>query len=218
MKRSLVCFIAMVLLMASGVPAQTPAPAAQPPVKPSAQAPAPASTQPPAQTTTQPVAPASAQNPAKSPVKADPWAALRFLLGTWEAKTIGGVAQAQASAGYAFRLELRDHILARHSRSGACSAPDDFDCQHSDLLYIYPAATGQAFEAIYFDNEGHVIHYGITTPKPGTAVFLSDPAQTGPQYRLSYTFLNEVMSGQFEMKMPGQADFISYLEWSGKRQ
>ena len=162
--------------------------------------------------------PASTQPSAPTSAKADPWAGVRFLIGSWEAKTTGGVAQAQVSAGYSFRLELRDHVLARHSRSGACSAPDDFNCQHSDLLYIYPTGNGSAFEAIYFDNEGHVIHYGITTPKPGTVVFLSDPAQSGPQYRLSYTFLDGVMSGQFELKMPSQMEFTSYLEWSGKRQ
>jgi hypothetical protein len=181
----------MALLTAYGVSAQAPAPT-------------------PAQT--------PAPTPAKSPAKPDPWAGLRFLLGSWEAKTTGGVAQAHVSAGYSFRLELRDHILARHSRSGACTAPDDFECQHSDLLYIYPAASGQTFESIYFDNEGHVIHYGVTIPKPGTVVFLSDPAQPGQQYRLSYTFLDGVMSGQFELKMPSQTDFTSYLEWSGKRQ
>jgi hypothetical protein len=193
----------MALLTAVGVAAQTSAPTpAQTPAKPTAQTPAQAPSQP----------------PAKSPAKADPWAGLRFLLGSWEAKTTGGVAQAHVSAGYSFRLELRDHLLARHSRTGVCSAPDDFDCQHSDLLYIYPSGNGSAFEAIYFDNEGHVIHYGVTTPKPGTVVFLSDPAQPGPQYRLSYTFLDGVMSGQFELKMPSQAEFASYLEWSGKRQ
>jgi hypothetical protein len=58
-------------------------------------------------------APASAQPAAKSPAKVDPWAELRFLLGTWEAKTTGGEAQAHVSAGYSFRLELRDHVLAR---------------------------------------------------------------------------------------------------------
>jgi hypothetical protein len=160
----------------------------------------------------------SAQTPAQSQTKPDPWAGLRFLLGSWDAKTTGGVAQAQASAGYAFRLELRDHILARHSRTGACAAPDDFNCQHSDLLYLYPAGNGQALEAIYFDNEGHVIHYGVSIPKAGTVVFLSDPAQPGPQYRLSYTLLEGVMSGRFELKMPSQTEFTSYLEWSGKRQ
>jgi len=207
--------VAMALLMACAVSAQAPA---SPSAKPATQNPAPASTLPPAQPSAQHVAPASTPPPVLASVKPDPWMGLRFLLGSWEAKTTGGVAQAQASAGYAFRQELRDHILARHSRSGACSAPDDFDCQHSDLLYIYPAATGQTFEAIYFDNEGHVLHYAVSIPKPGTAVFLSDPAQTGPQYRLSYNFLDGVMSGQFEMKMPGQTDFTSYLEWSGKRQ
>jgi len=116
-------------------------------------------------------------NISASPAKADPWAGVRFcwIMG---AKTNGGMAQAQASAGYAFRLELRDHVLARHSRSGACTAPDDFDCQHSDLLYIYPSGNGLALQAIYFDNEGHVIHYDVSTPKPGTVVFLSDPAAT----------------------------------------
>jgi hypothetical protein len=199
MKKRAVVFAAMVLLTACVVSAQTPA---KPPASPSVQ----------------PPAPASAQTPAKSPAKADPWAGVRFLLGLWGAKTTGGVAQAQVSASYSFRLELRDHVLARHSRSGSCSAPDDFDCLHSDLLYIYPSTTGAALEAIYFDNEGHVIHYAVTTPKPGNVVFLSDPVQPGPQYRLSYTFLDGVMTGQFEMKMPGQTEFTSYLEWSGKRQ
>jgi hypothetical protein len=165
-------------------------------------------------------APASApaQTPAQTQAKADPWASLRFLLGSWEAKTTGGFAQAKASAGYAFRLELRDHILARHSRSGACNASDDFDCQHSDLLYLYPAANGSAQQAIYFDNEGHVIRYDVTVPAPNSVVFLSDPTQPGPQYRLSYEFVDGVMSGKFELKMPGQADFTSYLEWSGKQR
>jgi hypothetical protein len=152
------------------------------------------------------------------PGKADPWAGFRFLVGSWEAKTTGGVAHAQASAEYSFRLELRDHVMARHSRSGTCAAPDDFDCQHNDLLYIYPSGNGSALQAIYFDNEGHVIHYDVSTPKTGSAVFLSDPGQPGPQFRLSYELRDGLMSGKFAMKMPGQGEFLSYLEWSGKRE
>jgi len=154
---------------------------------------------------------------ATTDAKPDVWTPLRFLVGTWEAKTIGGFAQAQAHAGYAFRLELRDHILARHSRSGACIAPDDLECQHNDLLYIYPAVSGPGLEADYFDNEGHVIRYAVSTPKPGTAIFLSDPALPGPQYRLTYVLVDGVMSGKFEIKMPGAGDFLTYLEWNGKR-
>jgi hypothetical protein len=154
---------------------------------------------------------------APSSAQADPWAGLRFLLGSWEAKTNGGMAQAQVSAVYAFRLELRDHVMARTPSGGNCKGPEDFDCQHDDLLYIYPAGNGQTFQAIYFDNEGHVIHYDVSTPKAGKVVFLSDPAQPGPQFRLSYELANGVMTGKFQLRMPGQTEFSSYLEWSGKR-
>ncbi|MFZ1085398.1 MAG: hypothetical protein WAN35_10565 [Terracidiphilus sp.] len=184
--------VLLIFLTAGGLSSQAPAPSA---AKPSASA---------------------AATPAPPPP--DPWIGVRFLLGSWEAKTTGGIAQAKASAGYAFRLELRDHILARHSRSGACNAPDDFDCQHSDLLYLYPVPNGGALQAIYFDNEGHIIHYDVTAPSPNSVVFLSDPAQPGPQYRLSYELVDGVLSGKFELKMPGQPDFVSYLEWSGKRR
>jgi len=154
----------------------------------------------------------------QTPGKADPWAGVRFLIGSWEAKTTGGMAKAQASGSYDFRMELNGHVMARHSRSGACSAPNDFNCQHSDLLYIYPTGDGGSIKAIYFDNEGHVIHYDVSTPRLGKAVFLSDTAQPGPQFRLSYELLDGVMSGKFELKIQGQAEFSSYLEWSGRRQ
>ena len=146
---------------------------------------------------------------------AQSWKGLEFLIGTWDAKTEGGSAGATASGAYTFRSELKDHVLARHSAGGACQAPTDFNCDHSDLLYIYPKAGG-SFQAIYFDNEGHVIHYDITTPAPQSAVFLStDP---GPQFRLTYELKGMTISGKFQMKMPGQGEFRSYLEWSGGRK
>jgi hypothetical protein len=167
---------------------------------------------------TPPAPPTPSPAPAAAAAKPDPWAALRFLVGTWEAKTTGGVAQAQASSTYAFRLELRDHVMERHSSTGACGGPDEFDCRHSDLLYIYPGTNEQGFQAIFFDNEGHVIHYDVSSSKAGEVVFLSDSAQPGPQFRLTYELVDDVMTGKFELKAPGQADFMSYLEWSGKRK
>jgi hypothetical protein len=147
----------------------------------------------------------------------DPWKALRFLLGTWEAKTQGGSAGAAASGTYTFQLELRNHVLARHSASAGCKGPADFDCEHGDLLYLYQDAAGQPLKAIYFDNEGHVIHYEVTTPAPKTAVLVSAASQNGPQYRLVYELKGPLMAGKFQMRMPGQSEFRSYLEWSGAR-
>ncbi len=73
-------------------------------------------------------------------------------------------------------------------------------------------------KAIYFDNEGHVINYEVTTPAPNTAVLLSPASQPGPQFRLVYEFKERIMHGKFEMRMPGQPDFKSYLDWSGRKK
>jgi hypothetical protein len=142
----------------------------------------------------------------------DVWKPLRFLIGTWEAKTQGGSAGASGSGSYSFQLELRDHVLARHSNAAGCKGPADFDCEHGDLLYVYQDAAGQPFKAIYFDNEGHVIHYDVSIPSPTSILFLSG------QFRLSYELKGSTMYGKFQMRAPGQAEFKSYLEWSGAKK
>jgi hypothetical protein len=148
----------------------------------------------------------------------DSWKALSFLQGTWEAKATGGQGVSTTGA-YTFRSELRDHILARHSTSDSgCKGPASYDCDHSDLLYIYQDAPGQALKAIYFDNEGHVIHYNVSTPDATTTIFLSDGSQPGPQYRLMYELKGAAMSGKFQIRMPGQTEWKSYLEWSGTKR
>jgi hypothetical protein len=159
--------------------------------------------------------PVAAQSTPSSPI--DPWQALSFLQGTWEAKATGGQG-VSATGTYTFRNELRDKILARHSmRDAGCKGPASFDCDHDDLLYIYQDAPGHSLKAIYFDNEGHVIHYDVSTPDATTAIFLSDGSQPGPQFRLMYELKGAVMSGKFQMRMPGQTEWKSYLEWSGSR-
>jgi hypothetical protein len=150
----------------------------------------------------------------------DPFQPLAFLTGTWNASG-QGPSGAAASGTYTFQLELANHVLARHSTSAAgCKGPATFDCEHGDLLYIYADAPGQPLRAIYFDNEGHVIHYTVSTPEPATAIFLSDATQPGPQFRLVYQLkaTERVMSGKFQARMPGQSDWTSYLEWSGTKR
>jgi len=147
----------------------------------------------------------------------DPWQALHFLEGTWEAHTAGGGAAAGALGWYSFTKELKGHVLARHGEVSGCQAPREFDCQHTDLLYVYQELPGQPLAAIYLDNEGHVLHYEVSVPAPDTVVFLS-AAGHGPQFRLTYQLEKGVMSGKFQMRAPGQKDWNSYLEWSGKQR
>jgi hypothetical protein len=159
---------------------------------------------------------ACAQTGASPP--AEPWKALSFLQGTWQAKATGSGGTA-ATGTYTFRTELGNHVLARHVTSSAgCKGPASFDCNHGDLLYVYQDAPGQSLKAIYFDNEGHVIHYDVTTPDASTAVFVSQAAQSGPQFQLIYELKNAVMSGRFQMRMPGEVDWRTYLQWSGSKQ
>jgi hypothetical protein len=149
----------------------------------------------------------------------DPWKALAFLEGTWDAHTQGGSAGAQGSGTYIFKPELKHHVLVRSSSvSAACSGPKSFDCEHSDVLYVYQEAQIQPLKAIYFDNEGHVIHYTVSTPDSTTAMFISEPSPSGPQFRLVYELKDALMSGKFQMRMPGQAEWKSYLEWTGAKK
>lgn len=148
----------------------------------------------------------------------DPWKALSFLQGTWEAKATG--AQGVSATGtYTFRRELGDHVLARHSMSDeGCKGPISYDCDHGDLLYVYQDGPGQPLKAIYFDNDGHVIHYSVSTPDATTAIFLSDGSLPGPQFRLLYELKGPVMWGKFQMRVQGQTDWKPYLEWSGSKR
>jgi hypothetical protein len=155
---------------------------------------------------------AQAAKPAASPL-----ASLAFLQGTWDAKAQGDT-DATATGAYTFQLELNGHILARHGAYASCKGPQDFDCSHKDLLYVYSDGSPQPLKAIFFDNEGHVIHYTVTTPDPTTAVFLSDSSAPGPQFRLTYSLSGGVMSGKFQMLMPGQTEWRDYLIWSGARK
>jgi hypothetical protein len=149
----------------------------------------------------------------------DPWKALGFLEGTWDAHAQAGSAGAQSSGMYTFKFELKRHVLARNSEAyAACQGPATFDCKHSDLLYVYQEAENQTLKAIYFDNEGHVIHYAVSTPDSSTAIFISDASPSGPQFRLVYELKDSVMWGKFQMRMPGQAEWKSYLEWSGAKK
>jgi hypothetical protein len=145
------------------------------------------------------------------------WDALHFLEGSWEARTQGGSANAQGTGSYSFKRELKQHVLVRRSQSAeGCQGPAAFDCGHHDILYVYEDPAGEGLRAIYFDDEGHVIHYEVTTPEPSTAIFTSPPSPIAPQFQLRYQLKGGVMSGTFQMRMPGQTQWRSYLEWSGR--
>lgn len=144
------------------------------------------------------------------------FASLKFLLGTWEAKTsASGTAAAAVAGTYTFQTDLGGTVITRTSSLDTCKGPSGFDCQHHDALTIYQDMDS-TFHALFADSEGHVLHYDISTPDSTTAVFLA--TTPGPKFRLSYHLEGGVTSGKFQILAPGATVYKSYLEWSGTKK
>ncbi|HEX7077913.1 MAG TPA: hypothetical protein VF363_05795 [Candidatus Eisenbacteria bacterium] len=138
---------------------------------------------------------------------------LSFLLGDWRAGANAG-APGQGSGGCAFRLDLQDRVIVRTNHAEYPAAGGRPAVVHDDLMVIYPG-DGGALRADYYDNEGHVIRYGVTAAAEGVVTFLSDASAPGPRYRLTYRRGNGVVvEGRFEMAPPDKPDeFKTYTAW-----
>ena len=145
----------------------------------------------------------------------DDWAPLRFLIGDWVGE--GGGDPGKGSGYFSFQPDLQKKIVVRKNHAEYPATKDRPAFSHDDLTIIYRESTGE-LRAVYFDNEGHVIHYDVTAPETNTAVFLSAASQPGPQFRLIYELKDHTMQGRFQLRMPGQTEFKSYLEWSGEKK
>jgi hypothetical protein len=106
---------------------------------------------------------------------------LTFLIGEWSGT--GGGDPGQGLGSFSFVPDLQGRVLVRRAHTeypASASAPA---LVHDDLLIVY----ADLRKAIYFDNEGHVIHYDITTDRNAkTVTFLSVDAPPSPLFRLSY--------------------------------
>ena len=86
-------------------------------------------------------------------------------------------------------------------------------------MVIYPGGDNHKTRADYWDNEGHVIHYEVEL-SAGKLVFVSDPGQTGPRYRLTYLKTGEdEIKLTFEIAPPNDRNsFKTYIEASVRRK
>ncbi len=112
------------------------------------------------------------------------FASLKFLLGTWEAKAANiGSATAAVAGTYSFQTDLGGTVLTRTSSADSSRAAVSFGCQHHGMLTIYQDMGDATLHALYADDEGHVLHYDVSTPDATTAVFLA--TTPGPKFRLT---------------------------------
>jgi hypothetical protein len=148
--------------------------------------------------------------------QADPWKPFLFMIGDWVGVSSPGsqvAGQGEFSLGY----DLDKKILIRRNRNSVSPAPGKDPAVHQDLMIIYPQSSGGPFRAEYFDNEGHVIHYGITVAEH-KIVFESVPEPNGPRFRLTYESKPDTMLQiDFEIAAPGK-NYQRYLSGMAKRK
>jgi hypothetical protein len=147
---------------------------------------------------------------------ATPLEPLAFLIGEWEAS---GAGQPGPGSGRAvFSRELQDRVILRRSYAEYPASGTAASSRHDDLLVVYPTPGG-AVRADYYDNEGHVIRYLVTSLAPGQAAFVSEPVTGEPRYRLSYELTPDgVLKGEFAIAPPGEPPaFKPYLAWESRR-
>ncbi len=106
--------------------------------------------------------------PAQTAAK-NPWAVWEPFLGTWVGS---GSGQPGEGAGeFSVKPELQGAVLVRRNYAEYPATKDKPAYRHDDLMVIY--GDGDKTRADYWDNEGHVIHYGVEA-SAGKLVLLSD--------------------------------------------
>lgn len=143
----------------------------------------------------------------------NPWAAWEFLIGEWTLGDGGGKPGQAASAWGSFTLDLQGQLIVRRNHAEYASVNGKPPVIHDDLMNIY--REGEITRAIYWDTEGHTIHYTARPSEDGKKiVFLSDPARPGPRFRLTYENLKPgTIRVGFEIAPPDKpAQFAMYVE------
>ncbi len=129
------------------------------------------------------------------------WEQFDFLIGEWSSPVSGQPGEG-VSGSSRFFYDLDQNLLIRTSRAEFAPEPGaEKGLVHQDLLIIYRQAD---FRAIYFDNEGHVIHYTVSFPdkQPGV-VFESEASNTNPRARLVYRMIEDgTLSVEFFVAPP----------------
>ncbi len=157
-----------------------------------------------------------AQTQAQGQTPADPWARLKFLAGEWQG--VGTGAPGEATGGTTFAFELGGKVLVRKNWAKYPPKPGEKQgLSHEDLMIVYPEAG--VFRAIYFDNEGHVIHYAVSFPgRANAVVFESEPGPPGPRFRLTYELgASGALENVFLIAAPG-GEFKEYVRGTLKKK
>ena len=146
------------------------------------------------------------------------WKPWHFIIGEWIGE--GGGKPGQATGSFTFDFDLQKKILVRKSVANYQAASDKPAYSHNDLMIIYKDPSSST-DAMYFDNEGHVIKYSVKfSDDQSSIIFTSIPLPDEPTYRLIYIKVNnQKLNIKFEIAQPGSpSSYSTYLEATAHRK
>jgi len=146
------------------------------------------------------------------------WKQWHFLIGDWLGE--GGGKPGQGTGSFSFDFDLQKRVLVRKSISNYPATKTSPAVSHNDLMIIYKEPSS-ATQAIYFDNEGHVIKYSVKfSDDQSSVIFTTQPENNGPTYRLTYIKINnQKLNIKFEIAQPGSpSSFSTYIEATAHRK
>lgn len=139
-----------------------------------------------------------------------PLAGLSFLVGRWQAAGTGD--PGRSTGEFSFEWAADRHALVRRNEAVASTG------RHEDIMLVYAQPDGTV-HAVYTDNEGHTIHYGVTLEADRRHVVFESAAGAGPRFRLWYRAQEDgSLATGFEIAPPGSSEFKTYLEGVAHRE
>jgi hypothetical protein len=145
------------------------------------------------------------------------WNAFKFLIGEWVGEGTG--TPGEGSGGFTFSYDLQSTVLIRKNFANYPATKDRPAFTHDDLMIVYHE--GGKTRATYFDNEQHVINYGVTVSSDSNSiVFVSDAMPSAPRFRLTNAKAGaDKVTITFEIAPPGKPEsFTRYIEAAARRK
>lgn len=138
---------------------------------------------------------------------------LGFLLGEW----VAAPGKSGETGGFAFKADVQGQVVVRTNFALYPASGTKAASRHDDLMVIF--VDNGAVRADYFDSEGHVIRYAVTSPAAREVIFVSELREREPRFRLHYAVATDgSLSGNFDIAPPGKPDgFSPYLAWTATR-
>ena len=142
------------------------------------------------------------------------WEKWSWLMGEWIGEGDGQPGQGGGTFSFSFELDYK--VILRKSHSEYPASESNPEVIHDDLMIIYLDNNTNPTRAVYFDNEGHTIHYSITYAD-NSITLTSGKEENAPVFRLVYTLLEPgTVNTKFEMSQDGE-NFMTYIEGQSKK-